>query len=275
VNSQEPKSATRGVGYDTMVDWDKRLARELPFLQAVFAEAHEVRRILDVGAGTGRHAAALAQLGYEVTGVDPDPDMLARARDNAASRGLDVRFVEGGFGDLEALGLGPVDALICTGNALPHVEGIAGLDAALRDMEAVLRPGGVIVLHLLNHARLLKSRVRSTPTVVRDHDGETSVFLRLLEYEPVGAPERIWVEFVTAARGPAGQGADEPDLGWSITAHRSPHTAMPFPVLCGALERSGFFEVRPFGDHTGKEYEPAKDESLLVTARRERRACPR
>ena len=46
--------------------------------------------ILELGVGTGRVAVPLAEAGYEVTGVDIDPAMLARARDRASqARALD------------------------------------------------------------------------------------------------------------------------------------------------------------------------------------------
>jgi SAM-dependent methyltransferase len=43
-------------------------------------------RLIDVGCGTGARTAALAALGWDVTGVDVSEDMLRRARE----RGLDV-----------------------------------------------------------------------------------------------------------------------------------------------------------------------------------------
>ena len=268
-------SAARGAGYDVMVDWDKRLSRELPFLEAVFAETHEIHRVLDVGCGTGHHAIALAQRGLEVVGVDPLREMLDQARINARRAGVGIEFVEGGFGELASLGLGQFDALICTGNALPHVEGIDRLDPVLEDFGAVLRRGGALVVHLLNHERLLKSRQRSLPPVIRDHEAGTTVFLRLLEYEPLSRPERIWIEFLTANKDRRLASEGDPDLGWRATADRSAHTVMTFPVLRGALERTCFWGVRAFGDHSGKDFEPSTDESVIVTARRERRATRR
>lgn len=50
------------------------------------------RRVVDVGCGTGRLAAALGERGSRVWGVDPSEEMLARAREHA--RGL-VRFKQG------------------------------------------------------------------------------------------------------------------------------------------------------------------------------------
>lgn len=50
-----------------------------------------IRRALDVGAGTGIFAEAFSKLGLDVEGVDANPDMLASARDLVAG----VRFQEG------------------------------------------------------------------------------------------------------------------------------------------------------------------------------------
>ena len=52
-------------------------------------------RVLDVGAGTGALSLLAGELGYRVTGLDLSPGMLARAREKAAARGLDIAFVEG------------------------------------------------------------------------------------------------------------------------------------------------------------------------------------
>ena len=50
-----------------------------------------IRRVLDVGTGSGIFAEAFSKLGLEVEGVDANPDMLAAARDLVAG----VRFQEG------------------------------------------------------------------------------------------------------------------------------------------------------------------------------------
>ena len=46
----------------------------------------EVRRLVEVGVGTGRVAAPLAAKGFEVTGVDASRGMLARAREKGIPR---------------------------------------------------------------------------------------------------------------------------------------------------------------------------------------------
>src|SRR6478609_5890219 len=60
------------------------------------------RSVLDLGCGTGRHASLLAERGYDVTGVDRSPAMLAEARAREV-RGGRTEFVEG---DLRSVRLG-------------------------------------------------------------------------------------------------------------------------------------------------------------------------
>ncbi len=57
-------------------------------------------RVLDVACGTGVVAVTAARLGASVTGFDLTPELLAVARDNARTCGVDVEFHEG---DCEAL----------------------------------------------------------------------------------------------------------------------------------------------------------------------------
>lgn len=50
--------------------------------------------VLDAGCGTGENALYLAARGHRVVGVDVAPTAIARARDKARERGLDVTFAE-------------------------------------------------------------------------------------------------------------------------------------------------------------------------------------
>jgi glycine/sarcosine N-methyltransferase len=247
--------------YDRFVDWGKRIARESPFFRREFEE-HEVRRVLDVGCGTGMLPIEWAKWGLDVVGVDPDAGMLAKAVLNAdeageeiAAAGGSVAFVSAGFGQLASLSLPRFDAVTCTGNALPHVNGPTGLREALADFAAVLRPGGLLVLHLLNHDRLIDGQVRSIPPVVRDTPEGTRVYLRVMDY----APDAIDFDFVTLTR-PSDGGP------WEIASRRSAHTALPMRVLLPELAEAGFEGVEMLGSHAGTSFEAAADESVIVTA---------
>jgi len=253
--------------YDTFVDWGKRLEREGPFFRRVF-DAHGVRRVLDVGCGSGMHALMWAGWGLDVVGADVDDSMLAQAEanrikaaDGIRAAGGTIEFTRKGFGELASAGLGMFDALTCAGNALPHVAGHAGLRDAFEDFAAVLRPGGVLVLHLLNHDRLLAQRIRSIPPVVRDTDAGTRVFLRVIDY----AEDEILFDFITMER-PADAWAT--GAAWDVASRRSAHTVLPGSVMLPALDAAGFEDVVRYGSHAGAPFDALKDESVIVVAHR-------
>jgi len=264
MTAEETPRVAPASDYDTFVNWNARLARELPFFRRVFDEVG-ARTLIDVGAGSARHSIEFAALGMAVDAVDPDDSMLAQAETNIAEAseriaegGGELRLVRAGFGELAARGLGPADALICTGNALPHVDGLTGLRIALSDFAAVVRPGGVLVLHLLNHAKLLSEKVRAITPVVRETPEGTRVFLRLIDYPESG--EFLGFDFVTLTRSAEGE--------WDLASRMSPHTALPFELLKAELETAGFERVEAFGGHDGAAFDPAKSESVIVVARR-------
>jgi SAM-dependent methyltransferase len=61
--------------------------------------------VVDVGCGTGQLALPLARRVRAVAGVDPEPDMLLRARRAAADRGVaNVSWIAGADTDIPALG---------------------------------------------------------------------------------------------------------------------------------------------------------------------------
>lgn len=247
-----------------MVNWDLRLAREWPFFCSVFDEL-DAQYVIDVGAGSARHAIAFARWGMAVDAVDPDESMLALAESNIAGSAKDIaraggelRLLRGGFGGLQTLGLANADVLTCTGNALPHVRGIAGLREALADFSAVIRPGGAVVLHFLNHDRLLASKPRTITPVVREVAAGTRVFLRVIDY-PAEGGEFLGFDFATLVRDAAGV--------WKVASHRSAHTIITSETLKRELTRAGFEDIQIFGGHNRRPLS-ADDESMLVLARK-------
>lgn len=92
------------------------------------------KRVLDLGAGTGKLTATLIEVGAEVVAVEPDPAMLAELRRTLPT----VRALAG---SAEAIPLpdASVDAVMA-GNALHWFD----LDVAGPEMARVLVPGGVL-----------------------------------------------------------------------------------------------------------------------------------
>lgn len=117
--------------------------------------------ILDVGCGTGSLAvlAARVQPQAQVTGLDPDPEILAVAR--GKDPGRRVRWLTG-MGDalVEAVGAESVDGVMSS--LVLHQCPMAMKRAILASMFAVLRPGGRLVIadYGLQRTRLMRTAFR-------------------------------------------------------------------------------------------------------------------
>ncbi len=130
-------------------------------------------RVLDVGCASGAHPRAFAAAGYRAEGIDPSEAMIEAARSSevrAPSEDGTIlgpgapRFETAGMLDLERL-FPPAswDAVTCLGNTLPHLRDEAEVEEFLRQVRAVLAPGGFLVLQFLNYRRILTDRPESLP----------------------------------------------------------------------------------------------------------------
>jgi SAM-dependent methyltransferase len=94
---------------------------------------------LDIGCGDGKFTRFLARSGAEATGIDVNPRVLARARENAIRENLDIAWVEGRAEDLP-FGDHRFDIVVFS-NSLHHVAP-AMMDRAIAEAARVLRANG-------------------------------------------------------------------------------------------------------------------------------------
>lgn len=130
------------------------------YLAGLRPDAARPPRVLDLGSATGSQLLALAKLGWEGIGLEPSLPMLDLAREKAAAAGLDRSAVFEAGGMEYAAPRFPkasFDLVLCLGNTLPHLRGQAGLLAFARGARGLLRPGGSLVLQLLNYGPVLKA----------------------------------------------------------------------------------------------------------------------
>ena len=96
-------------------------------------------RALDLGCGVGRHALALARLGFEVEAVDASPAGLAELAKSAAREGLEIAGQQAAMTSLPC-----ADAsfdLVLSWNVIYHGDPRV-VRGAVAEIARVLKPGG-------------------------------------------------------------------------------------------------------------------------------------
>jgi SAM-dependent methyltransferase len=101
----------------------------------------EGKRVLDLGAGSGANAIALARQGAHVIAIDSSIAQLTRARKLAATTDVRVEWHESDASDLAFLRADSIDLVLAAG-VLGEVEDI---DRLFRQVHRVLRPGAPFV----------------------------------------------------------------------------------------------------------------------------------
>jgi SAM-dependent methyltransferase len=137
--------------YEAMIDWPKRLAHEEPFYRRLF-ERIGARSVVDVACGTGHHAAMFHSWQLRVEGADISPAMIERAR-RTFGEPPGLRWVVRGF-DAPIEPAEPLDAVVCVGNSLALAPDKRTVERAVAQMLSAVRPGGVVVVHVLNLGHL-------------------------------------------------------------------------------------------------------------------------
>jgi len=246
--------------YDYFVNWENRLAYELPFLEQELrklgADPSQIQ-VMDTACGTGHHAIALANLGFQVSGSDLFPEMVSVADANARAAGMQVTFRTAGFGGISDTFRQPgeFDAVLCLGNSLPHVSSEPDLDKALIDFKDLLRPGGLLLLQMRNFDLVMGEKKRwMEPQTVREGTTEW-LFLRFYDFEADG---RIQFNILSLHR--------KANAPWQ-TQLTSTHL---YPIFSDQLSQElvalGFNNIRLYGNLGADPYSANSSGDLVLLA---------
>jgi ubiquinone/menaquinone biosynthesis C-methylase UbiE len=236
--------------YTTYVPWERRLAREIPFLEKQLLEI-DAHRVLDCACGPGRHAVALAKKGLEVTGLDTSPEMLGLAEAHAREQNTNVRFVEGRFETLSEAVEDGFDAVLCLGNSLSAAEDLEAVQSAMPQFAAVLRPGGVIITQTVDFSVAAPGPVTSDAVRSAEVDGSEVLFVK--SFVRVG--EKIFVHWVTLEQ-------DGEKWDSEVTFHSM--TTIEPDRLLELLGSAGFSPVRTYGDYAGNAFVRGVSRDLIA-----------
>lgn len=124
---------------------------EVEFFERAFKKftKRKVRRLLEPGCGSGRLVVAMAERGYDVTGLDLSESMLEYLRRRLKRRDLSAKVVQGDMTSMKFKR--KFDAAFCTFNTFRHLTSQDDAIAHLRSVADHLKKGGLYILgfHLI------------------------------------------------------------------------------------------------------------------------------
>jgi len=129
--------------YDTLYS-NKDYEKECDFIETIFNNNYvNVRKVLDLGCGTGGHALILAKRGYEVEGVDRSTNMLGMAQERAKEANLPIKFINS---DITRLNLGRVfDAIIAMFAVMGYQTKNRDFENTITSVKKHLKRGGLFI----------------------------------------------------------------------------------------------------------------------------------
>ena len=129
--------------YDALMD-GVDYAKWADFYEKCFEKyGSAVKKVVDIGCGTGSITTELAARGYAMTGVDISAEMLALAQKKADDRGARVRYAEQ---DMVCLDTGAVaDAVICSFDGVNYLTDLSDVRSCFFSVAETLAPGGLFI----------------------------------------------------------------------------------------------------------------------------------
>jgi SAM-dependent methyltransferase len=121
--------------------------------------------ILDLCCGHGRHTIPLAERGYRMTGLDLSEIFLRRARADAETHGIQIRWVHSDMREIPFEN--EFDAVINLFTSFGYLESEDNDQQVLRQVHKSLKPGGLFLLEMIHRESLMR---RYAPSSVTRHD---------------------------------------------------------------------------------------------------------
>lgn len=138
---------------------------QLRFVEKSLGGSLLQKHILDMGCGTGSLPIALARRSAKVRAFDFDEAMIRKAEEKRP-QALDLQFKQGDmlmvskdYSDTK------FDAILCFGNTLVHLEGIADVLSVFWKAAKLLKSEGKFMFQIVNYDRILKDEVDHLPTI--------------------------------------------------------------------------------------------------------------
>jgi SAM-dependent methyltransferase len=159
-------------------DWEKSIERHAAILDELLIRQGKTKKsaILDCACGIGTQALGLCKIGYQISGSDISSRAVARAKTEAAKRGLPIDFRVADFCALDRSYKNTFDIIIAMDNALPHLPR-ADLKNAIVSIYNQTHEKGILMASIRDYDEILKMKPSSSPpAVIPTEEGKRIVF---------------------------------------------------------------------------------------------------
>jgi len=155
VYNYKPMTQNWDLIYKQHGTWLQEPHEDMPQVISFFQQM-DVKKVLDVGCGAGRHVVYLAGQGFQVSGLDSSDEAIKMNRDALKKMNLSAELTVASMYERLPYPNNNFDAIICT-KALNHgiLERIRG---TINEMERVLKPSGAIFIVVTKTRKILPSK---------------------------------------------------------------------------------------------------------------------
>lgn len=131
--------------YDALYQ-DKNYHVEADYIDSLIKNyAPTARKVLDVGCGTGNHSIALAQQGYDVSGIDLSYDMVEFARKKMIAKSKESISFD--VGDVRRLSSEvKYDVILLLFHVFDYITDPFDVNCVVKAIHGALAPGGICIL---------------------------------------------------------------------------------------------------------------------------------
>lgn len=224
-------------------DWEnanKEIAQMMRWLELPLGA-----QVLDIGCGMGRHAAALAASGYQVTGVDLSEVLLEEARLHDPSGS--INWVHG---DMRALPFasGSFDATVNLFTSFGYFSLEEDNIRVLQHIRRVLRTGGSFLIDFMNPLYVQRNLVPQSERL----DEESGVYIK-----EVRSIQDGWVQKEITLY--------ELDRPNDVRQYLERVRLYPIEWFQRHLAESALYLVRLYGNYDGSEYDANHSPRMIMT----------
>lgn len=234
--------------YDLMTN---AAAREKPHaveVQALIDRFHPTS-VLDAGCATGLTTYLFAKAGIPAVGLDRSKPMLEIARQQYSQANLPIAFLYGNFEKLPAKLHNRFDMVVCLANSISGAGSTANLVKSLASFKRCLKPGGKLVVQMLNFAMMKEGQIFP----IRATRNGDILYQRFSER--VGSEQQIHVIRTDLSQQPP-----------SYEIFRHAYGNFTRPQMVSALKRTGFEKITLYGTLNLTEKFKASSRDLVLIA---------